>query len=511
MFTLPILLRILLLPVYSAPTPFIHDEYAYLLQSDTYSSGRLANPPAPFPNQFESIYILATPTYSAEYEPLQGAFLAIGQKLFGWPWFGVLLAMGAFCAATYWALLAWLPPTWSLVGTLLMIAEIGVLSYWVNGYWGGAVPALGGALLLGGLARLRGRFLARDAAIAAIGIFVLLSSRPLEGALLAIMTAGFLLFWLVIRQMTWPVFLKRVALPMLLVALPCAAFLTYFNRQITGKATEMPYLLYRARWSLPQGFYWQKPPDATRAMPVDIEGEYAAQKGQRERGNTAKGLVAATGAKLRRFWQFYVNILLTFTLVGLPFIWRKRNMDIAIMSLLVILLLENLTYFFYFPHYSAAVAVVIFLVLIQCLRVIRGWGPRGLFLSRAIPSVCVLTLLISMCGRYIEPALSPSTKGISVLWRSQYERWISRERFVPRLEAEPGKQLVIIHYDPLTHSNDDAWTFNGANLETAKIVWARESNDPEENRRLIDHFKGRKVWLAEPDAKPQQIVPYPGL
>jgi hypothetical protein len=130
---------------------------------------------------------------------------------------------------------------------------------------------------------------------------------------------------------------------------------------------------------------------------------------------------------------------------------------------------------------------------------------------RCIPLACAFALAIAMFGRLADPFLPASANGIAKLWNSQYERWISREKFVPALEAEPGKQLVLIHYNPATHSNDDAWTFNLANLDTTKIVWARESSDPDENQRLIDYFKDRKVWLAEPDANPKRIIRYPGL
>jgi hypothetical protein len=81
---------------------------------------------------------------------------------------------------------------------------------------------------------------------------------------------------------------------------------------------------------------------------------------------------------------------------------------------------------------------------------------------------------------------------------------------VPGLEAQPGKQLVIIHYDPKTDKgNDDDWTFNLADLDSTKIVWARESKYPEVNREMIRYFSDRRVWLAEPDARPQRVIPYP--
>ncbi len=508
-FLVPVLLRLLLLPVYPPPVPAVHDEYAYLLQSDTFASGRLANPPLQFPREFESIYIFATPSYSSEYEPAQGFFLAIGQKIFGSPWAGVLLSMGLFCAAAFWALSGWFPRPWAFAGALLIGLEIGVLSYWMNSYWGGCVPALGGALTLGGLARLRGRFHARDCFLIALGIFVLLSSRPLEGMLLSLVAAAFILFWFAIRTIPANVLL-RLVIPMLVVFVPAALFLCYYNQRVTGKATQVPYLLYRTRYAIPVGFYWQNPPQPASAMPVDIEGEYRKQLAQRRRADSVRGMLLSTAGKLRAFWVFYVGIVLTVVLIAVPFIWREPNMDIVFFALLVIVGFENLTYFAYFPHYSAAVTIAIFVVLIQGLCVMRRWGRAGLFLSRSLPLACCISLAVAMGGRLAEPLLPRSAKSISRFWAPQYEHWVSRETFVPRLEAQPGKQLVLIHYDPTTHNNDDAWTFNEANLENAKIVWARESNDPEENRRLIQHFSGRTLWLAEPDARPQKIIPYPG-
>ena len=91
---LPVALRALLLPVYGVPAPFVHDEYGYLLQADTFASGKLTNPTPPFPKHFESIYVLTKPTYTAQYQPAQGVLLALGMRLASCPWLGVFLSMG---------------------------------------------------------------------------------------------------------------------------------------------------------------------------------------------------------------------------------------------------------------------------------------------------------------------------------------------------------------------------------------------------------------------------------
>ncbi len=385
LFASPIAVRLLLLPVYGPPTPFIHDEYAYLLQADTFSSGRLTNPPPPYSNHFSSIYVLTQPTYTAEYQPAQAMTLALGQVLTGQPWAGTLLTIGVFFVALYWALRAWLSPVWALTGTLIVEVSIGVLGYWTNSYWGGAVPGIGGALILGSLPRLRaGRYIWHSFALAC-GMSILANSRPLEGLLLSELTAGALLFWLIKGELPVRVLLARVLLPMAIVLGPMLLFEAYYNARVTGRGTLPPYLLYRSQFGVPQGFFWQPPLRVEGHLPVDIQSEYDTQVKAHERRKSVKGLALATAGKLRTFWEFYIGVPFTTALVFMPRNWRAANRGLLACAIVLVLGFENLTYFAYFPHYSAAIAVAIYVVLFDCLRGLRSRGPRGLFLSRTLP------------------------------------------------------------------------------------------------------------------------------
>jgi hypothetical protein len=40
------------------------------------------------------------------------------------------------------------------------------------------------------------------------------------------------------------------------------------------------------------------------------------------------------------------------------------------------------------------------------------------------------------------------------------------------------------------------------------VVWAREM-DAAHNRKLLEYFKDRQVWLVEEDHVPPKLVPYP--
>ena len=91
-------------------------------------------------------------------------------------------------------------------------------------------------------------------------------------------------------------------------------------------------------------------------------------------------------------------------------------------------------------------------------------------------------------------------------WYSEDPHNIQRARVINRLEREPGQHLVFVRYEP-EHEIFLDWVYNSADIDSAKVVWARDMGAGG-NQELIEYFKARRVWLVEPDETPFRLASY---
>lgn len=82
----------------------------------------------------------------------------------------------------------------------------------------------------------------------------------------------------------------------------------------------------------------------------------------------------------------------------------------------------------------------------------------------------------------------------------------ARSKIETLLEALPGQQLVIVRLSN-RHSPHEEWVYNKADIDHAKVVWAREipSMDLEP---LLRYFQTRTVWIVAPDVSPPRLTPF---
>jgi len=89
------------------------------------------------------------------------------------------------------------------------------------------------------------------------------------------------------------------------------------------------------------------------------------------------------------------------------------------------------------------------------------------------------------------------------------ERGLERARLLARLELLPGQHLVIVRYRPEHDPRAQLeWVYNAADIDRAKVIWAREMGDTED-ARLLQYYRNRRIWLIEPDRQPVQLQSYP--
>ena len=491
--------RLALIPLLGIPEPATHDEFSYLLAADTFAQGRLTNPPHPMWIHFESFHIIQHPTYMSMYPPVQGMVLAVGQKI-GRPWLGQLLITALMCSALCWMLQGWVPPLWALIGGLLAVLRLGIFGYWMNGYWCASVVALGGALVLGALPRLRRHARVRDSLWMALGLVILADSRPYEGLLLALPVAFSMVAWLFGQRgrRLW-VAATRVVAP-IVIALAIAALASgYYYRRVTGSPFRMGYEVNRTTYSQARYFLWQGPRQAPAYNHAIMQKFYENELEYYQQNRTFPGFVRHWSENLAGLWRFFVGPALMIPLLALPYIWRKPRMRFPLAALacfLIGLALDN----FFRLHYFAPAVGLLYLVLMQCMRYLRTWRWRGRLVGAAlvstVPMICCAMVILRISAILVHAQIEPSYPGGN----------LARANVVRILDHSPGQHLVLVRYGE-DHIPDQEWVYNLADIDTARVVWARDMGN--DNQELLNYFSDRKVWLVQPDTMPPKLSPYP--
>ncbi|MGA2882458.1 MAG: hypothetical protein ABSG13_26180 [Bryobacteraceae bacterium] len=471
---LPVVLRLAMLPHHPVPSPDVYDEFGHLLVADTLLHLRLANPPHPLHQFFETFFVLQTPAYASIYPIGPGLVLAIGRAIFGISWAGVLLSTAAMCALCYWMLRGWTTPGWALAGGVLAVMEFGPLNQWMNSYWGGSFAAIAGCLVFGALPRLRAEASARYGVLLGLGISLHWLTRPYETIFLALSVLLFLL----------PVWrsLAKPALAAAIVLLPAIALSLLQNKQVTGSWTTLPYSLSRYQYGVPAAFTWQTNPQPHQELTREQQMQYKMQNSFRSSGpETIQSYLFRLEYRVRFYRFFFLAPLY----VALPFFFASlRQFRFLWLALTLLIFALGVNFYPFFEvHYLGALTCLFVLVSVTALHRLN---PDA---ARLILFLCLAHFLFFY--------------GRSFLERSGPD---GRAAINQQLAQSPGKQLVFVRYRP-QHIFQNEWVYNAADIDHARVVWARDLGSSED-QKLLHYYPDRTAWLLEPDALPPTLSPY---
>jgi hypothetical protein len=280
--------------------------------------------------------------------------------------------------------------------------------------------------------------------------------------------------------------------------LACAA--VYWR--LTGDALRMPYQVYEAAYAPAPLFLWQHPSPMPKYRHTVMRNFYVYNDYLFREQHTLQGLARMIWQKVKTLWRFYqgwryLRLGLTIPLLMLPWLVRNHWTQFAILTCCVFavgLLVEPWLQ----THYAAPLTALVGMLVLQAARHMWLWHWRG----RPVGKVLVWTLVAITVVSFAQ-AFAQRMQLKPIGW--EYER----ARILRELKADGRQHLVIVRYGP-KHQQNDEWVYNEADIDGARVVWAREM-DLLQTSRLIEYFKDREVWLAEinDDDIRQKLVPYP--
>jgi hypothetical protein len=489
--------RVAVLSRTGIPVPVGTDQFSYLLQADTFAHGRLANPPHPLAKFFESPHELMRPVYASKYPPGQAMFLALGQRLFGSPFYGVLIGNALMLFTTCLMLFAWVSPPWALAVSAMFALCLYPGMYWTNSYWGGSVAASGGALVLLSIGIYLKTQKAFTGAIFAAGILLLFWTRPYEGGVFALMVL------VVFAKELWHKRQSTVLAVALSLLMAGAAWTCLDNKAITGSPFRLPYVEHDHQYNVTPVF-WFLP---LRSQPVYDNPRLAAMHG-------AKGWEASVYHEDGPWWSALARgLILSFRLmlthIGLgvalmlvaPLAWHEplfRKMAIVAGVFLLALGIET----FHFTHYAAPVWAAIALMIAVWARSAWRWQVHGLPIGKALVVIAIMSPGVA--------ALANTELIVHGLKPNDQPEWAHRRaRLLEQFSKLPQRQLIIVRYPTSDWETGEEWVYNTSDIDQQRVIFAYDLG-PEENLTLLHYYPDRCAWLLtfDPATGKQHVEPY---
>jgi len=269
------------------------------------------------------------------------------------------------------------------------------------------------------------------------------------------------------------------------------------------------------------------------------------------------------------FWEFFLGPALSVPFIALPWAlceprYRLLLFQVALSAFCLWIVV------YYHAHYAAPLMATVFLLLVQCLRLLRRLRflgrPVGAGLARLVVLFSLLvgplyfaqslipqpnsafewlhrhtalSLGITLLALILLRAVGSARAGAAVpprawlrascefalvallaLQMCEMQRNLYSDAFPfvddlnepfrkpveQQLAALPGEHLVLVRYSK-DHNSGEEYVYNAADIDHAKTVWAREIPGMD-LAPLFHYFHNRDVWLYQPDEDDSAVQPY---
>jgi len=336
---------------------------------------------------------------------------------------------------------------------------------------------------------------------------ILAISRPMEGVIFSIPILGALLLRLAKENRILVRSKIRRAVAALVLTLSLAGgWIGYYNWRVTGNPLLLPHLLNQRMYHTQALFLWQtaKPAHSYNNRQFDFFYNVYVRS---EYHRTLEDMKRVTVDKFENFWSVFLGPIAVLPAMMLPWVIFDRRPRLLI-TVFVISWLGLITVVWSIPHYAAPLTAVTFALLVQLMRHLRqvrfGGRPVGVAWVRASVLMSLMTLGTCCYAKLKEP----------YAWSYGFSPGNTvRAEIIRDLTNQPGRHLIMVRYAK-KHYSDSEWVYNAADIDSSKVVWARELGT-EQDQKLLHYFEDRHVWLLEPDfpeaieLKPYSAAPIP--
>jgi hypothetical protein len=348
----------------------------------------------------------------------------------------------------------------------------------------------------------------RDAALLGLGLAVHLLTRPYETLFLGLAVA--LYFVPALRAAGGVRRLAGIAAVAALVVAPAVGLTLWQNRQVTGRWTTLPYSLSQYQYGVPASLTIRANPVPHAELTPQQQLDYRMQTSFRPHGGESLRTYLERLEYRVRYYRFFFLPPLYLALAA--FLPALRQYRFAWVAIAVTLFALGANFFPAFQvHYIAAVTCLFVLMSVTGLAWLSklriGGRPAGDEAARLVFFLCVAHFLFWYGLHGFDPGeISQAVE--------PYETWDNINHGNPErriavnheLEQASGDVLVFVRYAP-QHMFQEEWVWNAADIDRARVVWARDLG-PDENAKLLGYYPTRTALLFEPDARPMRLTRY---